>query len=1481
MPTASIRSTVNSANPLTNVSRDDLVSGDVVTVTSVNTHTTYSWTIAYKPPSSTAVFSGNVLAQTPGSFTVDEEGPYLVRLTADLGLSTETAQYVRLRAVTVLGDLRLVAAGEGYGGSIPVPVDQTPSGWTDALNTNLTNLLGLIRPSVMSGRVVSVDPTEGHGDYQTIQAAIDAVSSSATLTTPYVVRVAPGLYDEDVTFAPHVHVIGWPGNYGASLTRVVVIRGAHEAPMLLSTDLLQLSHLQMENISPSVEPVLYTSGLGMVSLTGCEIQQQAVNPTQGPALLCEGGDLVLSQCTLTTNNSVPDDRCVLGVDGVANVTINNSSLSGPTGLVVDGGAILTITQSQITSSGATGVGFVVEEADVTLEYSKITSVSGTSIDVHPGAGALTGDVLVRIGYSSVEDVSFDITGITGTTSLIVDVSRLGTVSFPGGDPTVLSPTVGGHTVGYDPTTSGLTSTDVQGAIDEVVVLAQEVRTLDDAYDGGVPSSGSGRTIVADQGAVRISDAPSSSDPPPAGNTNGKLQVVGGVDVGAILAPEITVDPNPYGTGPSILMGNRVVPNNVPWGIGTASIQARSTGDPLYRNYNLRVQTESSDGGGEIGRVILRAGDGYDAGGTGPDGGDVFVFAGSTLDSAGGDAGNITLAPGRLDGGAPGHVRVVDPDSGTPATLTASLACADPIGVDGTVVFGTSTGAVSLTVAAADTRAAVVAGLDALVGISASESLGVITLTSEEEGPCAEIYFLSATTGLDAALGGFDGVPQTNGSYTRTIEIQVTADQEISFGINGSTGPMIYNADTGKLTVPGLIDPTGMIFEQAPAPTTGPTEGALFVSDGSSGLTAGSIYYVGPSSAPPTEVVSGGGGFTFPTATVPSQTAEGQAVWDTNDDALTVGDGVGRVTLIGDNTSAGGDLSGSYPNPTVTDLTLTGEVQGSVLYFDGANWVTLAPSTSGHVLQTNGAGSDPSWVAPAVGSGDVVGPASSTTDGLARFSDGTGKLLKDTALWTLTDAGILSGVSASLILPQGASAAPTTEGSLAWDTDDDLLKVGTGVGTKTLVDLDSTQTLSAKTFTSPTINGGTHTAITSLGVRSTGSGAHDLTVRNTENLSAPRILTLTVGDADRTLSMSGDMTVSGGYALSITLTGATTITLPVSGTLVSSATSAGGDLSGTYPNPTVVDLTISGEARGAVLYFDGSGWESLSPSTSGYFLRTNGAGADPTWALAGDVSGPASSTGDAVARFDGITGKILDTSTGWTLSDAGVLSGSSGSLTLPQGAAAAPTAEGSVAWDTDDDLLKVGTGAATLVMVDTTSTQTLSSKTLTAPTINGGTHTEITSLGLRSTGSGAFDLTIRNTENLSVGRALTLTVSDGDRLLSLSGDLILSGGFSTTLTTTATTNVTLPISGTLISSASAAGGDISGTYPNPTVSQARGLRETSGPTTLTMGAVADGQVLRRVGSTIVGVNLLAYLAIAGPLEAVLIPDGTATSTGTLV
>jgi hypothetical protein len=101
-----------------------------------------------------------------------------------------------------------------------------------------------------------------------------------------------------------------------------------------------------------------------------------------------------------------------------------------------------------------------------------------------------------------------------------------------------------------------------------------------------------------------------------------------------------------------------------------------------------------------------------------------------------------------------------------------------------------------------------------------------------------------------------------------------------------------------------------------------------------------------------------------------------------------------------------------------------------------------------------------------------------------------------------------------------------------------------------------------------------------------------------------------------------------------------------------------------------------------------------------------------------------------------------------------------------------------------------------------ATVTLTNKTLTAPTINGGTHTGVTGLGIRSSGTGAFDLTLANSENLTAGRTLTLTVNDAARTIDLGGNITVAGAFATsganslTLTTTAGTNVTLPTSGTL-------------------------------------------------------------------------------------
>lgn len=67
--------------------------------------------------------------------------------------------------------------------------------------------------------------------------------------------------------------------------------------------------------------------------------------------------------------------------------------------------------------------------------------------------------------------------------------------------------------------------------------------------------------------------------------------------------------------------------------------------------------------------------------------------------------------------------------------------------------------------------------------------------------------------------------------------------------------------------------------------------------------------------------------------------------------------------------------------------------------------------------------------------------------------------------------------------------------------------------------------------------------------------------------------------------------------------------------------------------------------------------------------------------------------------------------------------SPGTLVFPGATVPAQTAEGSAVWDTDNDLLTVGTGAARKTLVDTDTAQTLASKTLTAPTIADFTNAQ--------------------------------------------------------------------------------------------------------------------------------------------------------------
>lgn len=346
-------------------------------------------------------------------------------------------------------------------------------------------------------------------------------------------------------------------------------------------------------------------------------------------------------------------------------------------------------------------------------------------------------------------------------------------------------------------------------------------------------------------------------------------------------------------------------------------------------------------------------------------------------------------------------------------------------------------------------------------------------------------------------------------------------------------------------------------------------------------------------------------------------------------------------------------------------------------------------------------------------------------------------------------------------------------------------------TDTLVGRATTDTLTNKTLTTPKI---------------TDAGTYDLVLTSSNGAlnTADRTLSINVQDADRTISLAGNLTLagalttSGAYGLTLTLTGATNVTLPTTGTLAAS-TGAGNSTDNAVArfNGTDGDLQNSG-----VTIDDSNNVAGLANLTlSGEIDKS----ASSTMTIGGTTATTINigRSGQTTVikgnlQVDGTTTTVNSTTI--EVTDPNIVLNNGGNQAGAEDTAGitiemSDATDAVILYDSNSaTFFKLGEAGSEDDVVGRTATQTLTNKTLTAPDINGGTADALTSLSVLDNGANSLVLASSNGA-LSASRTLNFNTGDSDRTITLGGNLTTSGD-AVTLTMTGPTNVTLPTSGTL-------------------------------------------------------------------------------------
>lgn len=226
----------------------------------------------------------------------------------------------------------------------------------------------------------------------------------------------------------------------------------------------------------------------------------------------------------------------------------------------------------------------------------------------------------------------------------------------------------------------------------------------------------------------------------------------------------------------------------------------------------------------------------------------------------------------------------------------------------------------------------------------------------------------------------------------------------------------------------------------------------------------------------------------------------------------------------------------------------------------------------------------------------------------------------TAAGTGTSVGLkigtgktLNATDGTILIPAVASPAQTADGSMVWDSDDNLLTVGDGSSRKTMVDTSTAQTLTNKT-----ISGASNT-ISNISLTTGVTGVLPIANGGTNATTAPNARTsLGLG----TVAVEDTVPVSKGG------TGATSLT--ANSVLVGNGTSA-------------VQEVAPGTV-GNLLTSDGTNWTSAVPATPpAPAALSTASGSAPSYSARAWVN--FNGTGTVAIRSSGNVSSITDNGTG--------------------------------------------------------------------------------------------------------------------------------------------------------------------------------------------------------------------------------------------